>query len=74
MSNQIQKESKLIVTIPVECELRSFVTEEGEKREYIAYTSEIDGNKISLQAKDNSRRLALYLLKHKFKNQEGVKE
>ena len=74
MSNQIKKESKLTVIIPVECELRSFVTEEGEEREYIAYSSEIDGNKISLQAKDASRRLALYLLKDKLKNQEGVKE
>lgn len=69
-----ENENKIILNLPLSCELKSFLTEEGEKREYIAYSTEIDGNKINLQAKDDSRRLALFLLKDKIKNQEGVKK
>lgn len=65
---------KNVYTLPLECELKRFLTKEGEEREYVAYTAYIDGNIVAFQAKDEYKRLASYLLKEKLKNQEGVKK
>lgn len=65
-------DEKNVLTLPLKCELKRFLTKEGDEREYIAYTATIDGNIVAFQAKDEYKRLASYLLKEKLKNQEGV--
>ena len=59
----MEKQNAKVITKNLKIEKKVFVSQDGEKIEYISYSFEVDGQVINLYPKAEDKKLANFLLK-----------